>query len=251
MLFYFLQTSLMLLVSYFLGCWLGCTLRNTFGSREPVPVRSEVTRPVAPAPASMAPGIAPALTPARPPSIAPTPRAGIGNGAGFPAHGSADLQSRPPRRLNPRRLQNRRLSSPLQPPPAQPVGSPARPSTGRATTFDSRHPRQPCTGVSVTAAAAAAAAAAVAQGRARETTIGKPPADAILPAASIPGARRAAGCRRFVRRFRCRRGRASATSRNDGKRRLEADSRRWSGNRGGPASHRRAPLRRSRGMVGR
>lgn len=207
MLFYFLQTSLMLLVSYFLGCWLGCTLRNTIGSREPVPVRAGDARAEAPTPAVHAPVHAPV----REPAIAPTTRAASATEPAFrrtdlqtpaqaPVQAPASIQTPPP---------------PVPPvavvppiPPVRPVE--VRPAPAPAVTVApaltvapapvpvTPQPAAPAptapvaivrpatvTGVSVTAAAAAAAAAAVAQGRARETAIGKPPADAILtPAAS-------------------------------------------------------------------
>ena len=212
MLFYFLQTSLMLLVSYFLGCWLGCTLRNTIGSREPVPVRAADARTVAPVPASLAP----APAPVRPPSIAPTPRAAS---ATEPAFRRTDVQSATPPPAPPQAATPPAppvAAAPPAPPPrpvdVRPAPAPAAVVAAPAPAPVVPQPAAPAgiapaaivrpaavTGVSVTAAAAAAAAAAVAQGRARETTIGKPPADAILtPAAtgervSLPAAGASSG----------------------------------------------------------
>ena len=193
MLFYFLQTSLMLLVSYFLGCWLGCVLRHKIGSNEPVPVRSRDPLPVAPASAPLAP----VQAPVRQPSATPTPRPAS---ATEPAFRRTDLQAPPaPAQIPvaavpaspPPPVAVTPPSPPVRPgevrpavvvaPPAAPapVSAPAPTAAPRPTTV---------TGVSVTAAAAAAAAAAIAQGRAREASAGKPPADAILPP-SAPASR--------------------------------------------------------------
>ncbi len=216
MLFYFLQTSLMLLVAYFLGCWLGCVLRHNFGASEPVPVRAGDARPSTPAPATYAPTPAPA----REPYIAPQPRAAT---ATEPVFRRTDLQtaSPPPPASVPaspppvsvvapvvtvapaapqaRPVEVRPTPAPVaEPVPAPvpvsapvivakpapiavPAAVPAAPAPAPAT---APRPAAVVTGVSVTAAAAAAAAAAVAQGRAREATIGKPPAEAIRPTAA-------------------------------------------------------------------
>lgn len=196
MLFYFLQTSLMLLISYFLGCWLGCVLRHKIGSNEPVPVRARDTLPVAPAAAPLAP----VQAPVRQPSIAPAPRPAS---ATEPAFRRTDLQVPPA----PAQVPTPAVpASPPPPPPlaATPPSAPVRPVEVLPAVVVAPPQAAPMpapvlaptaaprpatvTGVSVTAAAAAAAAAAIAQGRAREASAGKPPADAILTP-STPTAR--------------------------------------------------------------
>ena len=203
MMYYFLQTSLLLLVSYFLGCWLGCVLRTYVRSNAPAPVRaaagSESTRPAATAarsPVMAAPSIP--VTP-RPASAtermfrradsdraaeqpAQVPRAPVSGPAAAPAAAApmvapalapAPTAARAPAAA-PAPTQ---LPTPM-PVPIQ-VQSPAL-VPGAVSVEAGRS--APVTGVSVTAAAAAAAAAAIAQGRAREAVAGRPPAS--LPAAT-------------------------------------------------------------------